>query len=45
MWVLPASMTIYATWAHVDATLGLCVLSGDKAKHHVQVAHREEEKQ
>ena len=35
---------VVACSPHVDATLGLCMLSGDEAKHHVQVAHREEEK-
>ena len=29
---------------HVDAMFGLCMLLGDKAKHHIQVAHQEEEK-
>jgi len=36
--------SIIACSPHVDATLGLCVLSGDKAKRYVQVAHQEEEK-
>ena len=29
---------------NADAALGLCVLTEDEAKHHVQAAHREEEK-